>query len=155
MLIKIFWTFATKVSQLFARVRSTENWTSMSQTKINDFAVRARKHALSETMANSAKEYGGGKEIYLSVWKVRGVRPTQPFFLQTKMTDFPNILYTFTREIPTLSYTLGPEVKVHLSSGNSSHRPLKGVRWFSNRTGTSVDWLDQWQNDKLGTGSRV
>ena len=60
----MFWTFATKVSQLFARVRSTENWTSMSQTKINDFAVRARKHALSETMANSAKEYGGGKEMY-------------------------------------------------------------------------------------------
>ena len=34
---------------------------------------------------------------------------------------------------------------------------------FSNRTGTSVDngvrksnnWLDQWQSDKLGTGSRV
>ena len=35
--------------------------------------------------------------------------------------------------------------------------------WFSNRTGTSVDdgarksknWLDQWQSDKVGTGSRV
>ena len=37
------------------------------------------------------------------------------------------------------------------------------VGWFSNRTGTSADdgarksnsWLDQWQSDKLGTGSRV
>ena len=47
-------------------------------------------------------------------------------FLLTKMTDLHNLLYT-TREIPTLSYTLGPELKVHLSSGNSSHRPLKGV----------------------------
>ena len=35
--------------------------------------------------------------------------------------------------------------------------------WFSNRTGTSVDygvrkpnnWLDQWQSDNLGTGSRI
>ena len=40
---------------------------------------------------------------------------------------------------------------------------LKRLGWFSNRTGTSVDdgarksnnWLDQWQSDKLGTGSRV
>ena len=37
------------------------------------------------------------------------------------------------------------------------------IEQFSNRTGTSVDdytrksnkWLDQWQNGKLGTGSRV
>ena len=48
-------------------------------------------------------------------------------FLLTKMTDLHNLLYTSTREIPTLSYTLGPELRVHLSSGNSSHRPLKGV----------------------------
>ena len=41
--------------------------------------------------------------------------------------------------------------------------PHKALGWFSNRTGTSVDdgerklnnWLDQWQSDKLGTGSRV
>ena len=39
----------------------------------------------------------------------------------------------------------------------------KILGWFSNRTGTSVDdgarksnnWLDQWQNGKLSTGSRV
>ena len=37
-------------------------------------------------------------------------------FLLTKMTDLHNLLYTSTREIPTLSYTLGPELKVHLSS---------------------------------------
>ena len=37
------------------------------------------------------------------------------------------------------------------------------IGWFSNRTGTSFDdgarksnnWLDQWQSEKLGTGSRV
>ena len=37
------------------------------------------------------------------------------------------------------------------------------IGWFSNRTGTSVDdgarksnnWLDQWQSDKLGSGSQV
>ena len=41
--------------------------------------------------------------------------------------------------------------------------PHKALGWFSNRKGTSVDdgkhklnnWLDQWQSDKLGTGSRV
>ena len=39
----------------------------------------------------------------------------------------------------------------------------KILGWFSNRTGMSVDygarksnnWLDQWQNGKLSTGSRV
>ena len=40
---------------------------------------------------------------------------------------------------------------------------LSGASVFSNRTGKSIDdctrksnnWLDQWQSDKLGTGSRV
>ena len=51
---------------------------------------------------------------------------------------------------------------------NASGALLCGVSskilgWFSNRTGMSVDygarksnnWLDQWQNGKLSTGSRV
>ena len=46
-------------------------------------------------------------------------------------------------------------------TATNGHLPIIG--WFSNGTGTSVDdgarksnnWLDQWQSDKLGTGSRV
>ena len=41
--------------------------------------------------------------------------------------------------------------------------PREKLGWFSNRTGTSFDdgarksnnWLDQWQSEKLGAGSRV
>ena len=66
-----------------------------------------------------------------------------PFFTD-KMTDLHNLLYTSTREIPTLSYTLGPELKVHLS-GTS----------VDDGTHKSNNCFDQWQSDKLGTGSRV
>ena len=46
-------------------------------------------------------------------------------------------------------------------TATNGHFPIIG--WFSYRTGTSVDdsarksnnWPDQWQSDKLGTGSRV
>jgi len=73
------------------------------------------------------------------------------------MTDLPNLLYTSTREIPTLSYTLGPEVKVDLSSGASAHRPLKGVLpgLVDDGARKSNNWLDYCLSGKLGTGSRV
>ena len=46
---------------------------------------------------------------------------------------------------------------------NSSRALWLLIRWFSNRTGTSVDdgarksnnWLDRWLSGKLGTGGRV
>ena len=42
------------------------------------------------------------------------------------MTDFPTLLYTSTREIPTLSYTWGLK-KVPLSGGAFPYRPKKEV----------------------------
>ena len=57
--------------------------------------------------------YKAKKTHLLAIWALS----------QIQMTYFPNLLYTSTSKIPTLSYTLTPQ-KVPRLGGPSPYRPL-------------------------------